>query len=152
MTTTNISEEIKEIFEDPDIKFGSILRTLAMELSSNMTLGELNDIFQASRPLPSHNINGETFVAGYKGTNIILEGKQANAKLVSLKQNGDFCKAMFVFPTGQFLYWSSPKEELRIEQIVQLAQQMGNEFNVEVKHEIIPSTGEKHAKIVGVSF
>lgn len=149
---TTISEEVKEIFDDPEVKLGTVLRTLATEFGEDATLKDVNAAFQANRPLPSHTINGETFVAGYRGEDIISEGQHSNAKLINLKQSGEFCKGMFAFPSGQFLYWSTLKEELKVEQIVRLAQQIGSTFDVTVSHDVVPTTGERHAKIVLVSF
>lgn len=147
-----ISEEVKDIFDDPDLKFGSILRILAIEFGEEASLQKINKIFQDSRPLPTHTINGETFVAGYRGPNIISEGKHNKVKLVELKQSGVFCKGMFVFSTGQFLYWSFPREEMRIEEIVDLSKKLNEEFTVDVKHEIIKLTGESHAKVVNFVY
>lgn len=148
---TTISEEIKEIFDDPDVKFGSVIRTLAMEFGQEATLKDINNIFQASRPLPSRTIDGETFMAGYRGESMVEEGEYTDVKLVEIRQNGDMCKAMFAFSSGQFLYWSVPKDDLRIEQIVSLAQRIGDTFTVQVAHDVIKSTGEKHAKISAIN-
>ena len=145
-----ISEEVKEIFDDPDFGFGSILRVLATELGGDITLKEVNEIYQASRPLPTREINGETFVAGYRGPNIMPEGTHINAKLVDIKQSGEKCKLLFVFPSSQFLYFSLPKDNLRVEGIVSLAKKLNQNFTAKVQHEIIPATGEKHAVVVEI--
>jgi len=145
MTQQTVSPEIKEIFQDPD--FESLLKTLATEFGEDITLKSVNFLFQQNRPVPEKLINGVNYSAGYRGQYMVAEGKHTG-KLIDIKQSGSNCKLMFDLDDKQvFLYHNFPKDGLKVEQVVSLAESRGKAFDVVVKHETIPQTGDKHAVI-----
>jgi len=140
-----VNPEVKEIFQDSD--FEKTLKTLATEFGETTTLKQINYWLEQNREMPERLVNNKKYVAGYRGSKMVSEGDHKGT-LIEIKQNGTQCKLMFDIDKGNvFLYHNFPRENLKVEQIVSLAQNVGNVFNVIVKHETIPQTGDKHAVV-----
>lgn len=140
-----VSQEVREIFEEPD--FAKILKTLAEEFGENTTLKTIYNSYEQNRPAPEKLINGKRYIAGYRGAKMVSEGTHSG-KLLEIKQNGSNCKLMFsIDGLNVFLYHTFPREQLKIEQIVKLGSIIGEVFAINVKHDVIPTTGDKHAVI-----
>lgn len=143
-----VSHEVREIFDNPD--FAKLLKTLAEEFGENATLKTVYNSYEQNQPVPEQFVNGKRYVAGYRGAKMVSEGKHSG-KLINIKQNGSQCKLMFAIDGHNiFLYHNFPKDQLKIEQILKLGAAVGDLFPVDVKYDVIPTTGDKHAVISSV--
>lgn len=150
-TTVTVTPNTLEIFRDPE--FESVLKTLATEFGENATLKTVNTAFQDNKPVPEKIINGRRYLAGYRGR-LMLPEMRTKAKLIDIKETKDLVKLMFN-PEGTqvFVYHNVPKNDLSVTQVVRLATTLLNntfDFDIVIKHETIPATGDKHAIISNV--
>lgn len=146
---STISNEVKAVFEDPD--FERNLKILASEFGEDTSLAQVNFWFQQSRPVPEKLVDGKRYVAGYRGARMVSEGKHSG-KLIQIRQEGNFCKLMFaVNGLNVFLYHNIAKDKVDINQTVNMTKAIGEIFPIEVNHETVPQTGDRHAVIVKVN-
>ena len=142
---TKLTEEVKNIFTDRELKLHSVLRELASCFGPDATVHDVAVAF-ADFALPKKTINGTEYVAGYRGSDIVTTGNH-EATLVELKQSGANCKLLFTIG-NKFLYQTV--DQFRVEDVVALAENRGKKHIVSVIHEIVANTGDVHA-IVAVS-
>lgn len=149
-TTLTVSEDVLEIFNDPDISFKKILIALATEFGEDATLQTVHQAFQDNKPVAEHMIGGVRYLAGYRGRFMQSEGT-IEAKLIQVVENGTNIKCMFnPIDSGVFVYYNFLKVDIKADQVVKLTGHLNKKFTIEIKHEIIPATGDKHA-IVAVA-
>jgi hypothetical protein len=139
-----LTQEVKELFEDQDIPWEKILRELATAFTPDITIHEVAKLYTDNK-LPSKEINGKYYIAGYKGTNIVSTGLHV-ATLVDIKQSGSSAKLMFVVQNHKYLFQTL--DTFRVEDIVEFTKLLGETFNIVVAHEKIENTGDVHAIVV----
>lgn len=143
-----VSSEVKEIFSDPE--FEKTLKVLASELGEETTLKSLYFWYQQNKQMPTKVINGAIYEAGYSGGHMVTEGHH-RGELLDIKEYGQTCKLTFgINDKRVYLYHNFPKDDLKIEQFIKLSKSVGDFFPVVVKHETIPTTGDKHAVVAEV--
>ncbi len=138
-----ITPELKELFEDKEIPWDKILRELATAYGTDATVHDIAMAYTDAH-LPSKEIDGKLYVAGYKGSGIISIGPH-EATLLDITQNGGHAKLMFVL-SNKYLFQTL--DTFRVEDIVELTKQIGKPFSIIVAHEKIENTGATHAIIM----
>ena len=141
---SRLTQEVKELFDDQDIPWEKILRELATAFTPDITVHEIAKLYTDNR-LPSKEVNGKSYVAGYRGTNIVSTGLHV-ATLVDIKQSGSNAKLMFAVQNNKYLFQTL--DTFRVEDIVGLTKLLGETFNIVVAHEKIENTGDVHAVVV----
>ncbi len=137
-----ISEETKELFQDPE--FEKLLKLLATDFGGTATLASIYEAYQVHRPVPEQVVNGKSYRAGYH----IVGAGQHIGTLLDIKQHGPLCKLMFdIDDQGVFLYHNIKLNQLKVEQVVRLAQYLNHKFPVSVVAETIQQTGDRHSTI-----
>lgn len=141
---TELTDEVKEIFNDVDINFRKVLRELSSCFDPDATIHDVAVAYEDFL-LPTKTINGKTYKAGYKGVDIIPSGKH-NAFLGDIKQHGSLVKLMFIV-NSQYVFQTL--KEYKAEDIVNYSKNMflGNIFRITVEHETIENTGIIHAVV-----
>lgn len=142
MATQILTEEVKDIFTDRELKLHSVLRELASCFGADATIHDVALAF-SDFVLPKKEIDGKEYVAGYRGSDIVAIGNH-EAELIELKQSGARCKLLFTLG-NKFLYQTI--EQFKVEDIVVLTENRGKKHVVTVIHEIVENTGDKHAVI-----
>jgi len=138
-----MNNDIKEIFDDNELDIGRVLKKLAESFGASATLKQVYDIFTTYK-LPTREVDGKSYVAGYKGLGRITDGWY-NATLIDVKQSGKECKLMFAID-NKFLYQTL--DEFTLNEVVSYAKDIGTTmFRVLVITEKIPNTGEHHSTI-----
>jgi hypothetical protein len=146
MTTEVISADLREIFDDPD--FARTLRVLARELG-DVPLSAVKKAFEDQQPVPERTILGQAYYSGGKGKYMAPEGTYP-AKLASVTANAKLIKLMFAMVPANvpvYLYYNVDKDSANIDYVLDLTKQVGHDFTVVVKHNVIKNTGDKYAII-----
>jgi len=140
---TQLSQEIQEIFTDNDLNIKRVLREFAIEFGTDATINEVATALE-DFTLPRKEFNGQSFTAGYKGSNIIPHGSH-NAVLADIKQSGSSAKLMFVLD-GKYIFQTL--ETFKVEDIVNYTKSLNKSFKITVTHEKIIQTGDIHATVL----
>lgn len=141
--TQKLTDEVKEIFTDRELKLHSVLRELASCFGADATVHDIAVAF-SDFALPKKTIDGKEYEAGYRGSGIVATGSH-EATLVELKQSGTSCKLLFTIG-DKFLYQTIA--QFKVEDVVWMADNRGKKHTVVVSHEIVENTGNTHAVII----
>jgi hypothetical protein len=142
----DLTTEVKDIFNDSDINLSRVLRELATCFGADATLHKVATSLDDFK-LPTREVDGQIYIAGYKGSEIIEAGPRI-ATLIDIKQSGQSAKLMFSVGCKYIFY---TLETFRVEDIVNYTKKIGKTFDIIVAHEIIENTGHKHATVLTVS-
>jgi len=145
-----------------DSEFERVLKYVAMDLGGEATLSDVKNAIERQKPIQIKTVNGKDYTPGYKGPYMIEPGIY-DAWLVEISHAGSVVKLMFAFPwqaseqipagfaptnaPPRFLYWSCPKDKMSLEEVINLANRVGEMFNVTVSKGVIENTGEYHASV-----
>jgi len=138
-----VSKDVKELFDDSDLDMGRILKKLAEAFGASATLEQVYNIYITYK-LPTREIDGKQYVAGYKGSERVQDGWYEKATLIDVKQSGKECKLMFAI-NNKFLYQTL--DEFTLNEVVSYAKDIGGQYKVLVIAEKIPATGDFHSVI-----
>ena len=145
-----------------DSEFERVLKYVAMDLGGDVTLADVKNAIELSKPLQIKNVNGVNYTPGYKGPYMVEPGIY-DADLIEISHAGGVVKLMFAFlwespdnippsfsnsaPPLRFLYWSCPKNDMAIEEVINISNKIGKRCSVTVSKGVIENTGEYHASV-----
>jgi hypothetical protein len=141
-------KDLLNLFKEYEIELPKILRDLATIFGAEASLHEISAAV-IDALLPTKIVGGKTYVAGYKGTNIIPVG-ESRATLVSIvpvknsRSGSDQYKLMFT--VGDRYIYSTPGA-INIGELIESAN-LFNYYTIQVRHEKIENTGDIHAVVV----
>lgn len=144
-----LSAETVEALTDEE--FARAIKYIAMDLGAEATLRDVKHQIEAHKPVPTRDLNGVTYKAGYKGVLMIPKGSRY-LTLINIEEKGKTVKFMFANDDRQFIYHTIPKEDLTITDVIERSRMIGATFPVHVHHEVIENTGEYHATVASVDW
>jgi hypothetical protein len=149
VTDRELSPETVEALTDEE--FARAIRYIAMDLGADATLADVKKKIDAYKPLPTREVNGVTYKAGYRGAFMVPKGTRY-LTLTNVEEKGKTIKFMFTTTDKHFIYHSVPKEDIAISEIIERSKQIGATFPVHVHHEVIENIGEYHATVSTVEW
>jgi len=129
--------------KEDEVSLTKIVKDLALIFGSEGTLKEISSALTDSA-LPTKTIFGQTYVAGYKGTNIINAGNNT-ATLVDIVQSRGTDEYKLLFVVGNRYIYSVPLDIDLLSYIKNV--NIKDLYIIEVKHDVIPNTGDLHAVV-----
>lgn len=138
-----LTEEVIEIFSDKELRLDRVLRELASCFGADASIHEIATELEIYKT-PKKEVNGITFIAGYKGPNILEKGHHSSF-LADIKQSGSDLKLMFVVG-DKYIFQTIPK--WRAEDVVNYTKKLNKPYRVDVVYDTIVNTGSVHATVL----
>ena len=141
--TKPLSQDVQDIFSDTDLNIKKVIREFASCFGPDATIHDVAVALE-DFTLPKKEFGGQSYIAGYKGSNIISQGVH-DAVLADIKQSGSSAKLMFIIGNA---YLFQTLETFKVEDIVNFTKSLNQSFEVTVTHDKIIQTGDIHATIL----
>jgi hypothetical protein len=137
-------EALVDSLKEEEVSLSKVVKNLALIFGSGATLDNISGALQ-DMSLPTKIISGKTYVAGYRGTNII-NNTEHPATLVDIVETKETNTYKLLFVVGNRYVYSIPTELHLIDYIKNV--NIKDFYTIDVEHETIKKTGDFHAVVI----